>query len=280
LEIAVFLNSIRAFLPGTRVLDVERACAAVRGLGFRTVQLGKLPDEHYAPGGRDRLAGTLRRHGLTACALTMVYDGESYADLEAVRRTVGFMPEAHVEARIAYSLRCVDTAADLGVPLVTTHVGLIPADADDPAYRQVLDAANRVAARAAARGVQLALETGQESAEELMAFLDRLEHPAGVNFDGANFVCYRTDEPLAALRALYPRVLGVHVKDYLPPDQTRFTRPCPLGEGGAQVDETLDLLVEGGFPGPLVLEVYSEDDHTGTIARARDYVEAKLAETA
>jgi len=276
LEIGVFLNVTRAFVPGTRVLDVDRACAAVRELGFRTVQLGKLPDESYAPAGAARLADTLRRHGLTAGALTMVYDGESYTDLEAVRRTVGFVPAERVEERVAYSLRCVDTAADVGVPLVTTHVGLIPADAGDPGYRRVLDATNRVAAHAAARGIRLALETGQESAEELVHLLDRLDHPAGVNFDGANFVCYRTDEPLAALRALYERVLGVHVKDYLPPDEARFLRPCPLGAGAARVDATLAFLVASGFPGPLVLEVYSEEDHLGTIARARDHVRSRL----
>jgi L-ribulose-5-phosphate 3-epimerase len=276
-EIGVFLNSARTYLPGTRLLDVEGACAAVRELGFATVQLGKLPDALYGPAGAGRLAEVLRRHGLTAAALTMVYDGESYADLESVRRTVGFMPAERVEERVAYSRRCVDTAAELGVPLVTTHVGLIPADERDPAYRQVLDATDRVAARAAERGVHLALETGQESAEELVQFLDRLAHPAGVNFDGANLICYQKDEPLAALRALYPRVLGVHVKDYLPPEGARLIRTCRLGEGAARVDETLDFLVEAGYPGPLILEVYDDADPIGTIAAARDYVRARLA---
>jgi L-ribulose-5-phosphate 3-epimerase len=276
-EVGVFLNSARTYLPGTRALDVEGACAAVRELGFATVQLGKLPDALYAPAGAGRLAEVLRRHGLTAAALTMVYDGESYADLESVRRTVGFMPAERVEERVAYSWRCVDTAAELGVPLVTTHVGLIPADERDPAYRRVLDATDRVAARAADRGVRLALETGQESAEELVRFLDRLAHPAGVNFDGANFVCYEKDEPLAALPALYARVLGVHVKDYLPPDGARLIRTCRLGEGAARVDETIDFLVEAGFPGPLILEVYDDADPIGTIAAARDYVRARLA---
>jgi L-ribulose-5-phosphate 3-epimerase UlaE len=66
------------------------------------------------------------------------------------------------------------------------------------------------------------------------------------------------------------------VKDYLPPDEARFLRPCPLGEGAGRVDETLDFLAASGFPGPLVLEVYSEEDHLGTIARARDHVRSRL----
>ena len=276
-EIGVFLSAARTYRPGTRVLDVEAACAAVSGLGFATVQLGKLSDELYAPEGLGQLAETLRRHGLTACALTMVYDGESYATLESVRETVGFMPAERVEERVAYSWRVVEAAAALGVPLATMHVGLIPSDEGDPAYRRVLDATNRVAARAEQLGVRLALETWQESAEELIAFLDRLEHPAGVNFDGANFVCYRTDEPLAALRTLYPRVLGVHVKDYLPPEGARLIRTCGLGEGAARVDETLRFLVEAGYRGPLVLEVYDEADPIGTIRAAREYVEGKVA---
>lgn len=106
---------VGVYLSTTRITDVERACAAVRELGFEVVQLGKLADEYYTPLGAERLGGILRRAGLTASALGMVYDGEIYATPETVRRTVGFLPPDTAEARVVHSQRCIGLAAS-GAP--------------------------------------------------------------------------------------------------------------------------------------------------------------------
>jgi sugar phosphate isomerase/epimerase len=224
-----------------------------------------------------QLAASLEAYGLRAVALCLVYDGESYADVEAVRNTVGFLPAETVAARVSYSQRCVDAAASLGIPLVTTHIGLLPANPHDPAYQRVQAAVQQVASYAHRHGVQLALETGQETAEELLAFIARLDAPAGVNFDGANFIAYGTQEPLDALRLLYPQILSVHIKDYTPPVAAgRLGNACPLGQGAAQVDETLRFLETAGFPGPVILETYSKTDPLQTLASSRAYVLNRL----
>ena len=267
------IADVGLFLTTTGITDPERACATARELGFRLVQLGKLPDTYYSPEGARLLDGILLRNELECVALCMVYDGESYSDLDAVRRTVGFVPEETVAARVAQSRRCVDTAADLGVPLVTTHVGLIPSDPGDPAYRRVRDAVEDIAAHSQKRGVRLALETGQETAQELLDLIDSAGAPVGVNFDGANFVAYSTQDPVEALHLLYDRTASVHVKDYLPPPASgRFIRECPLGQGAARVDETIRYLVDHRFPGPLILEQYDRQNPLQTIAESRAYV--------
>ena len=138
---------------------------------------------------------------------------------------------------------------------------------------------DQVAAHAQARGVSLAIETGQESAEELLDFLSRLQTPVGVNFDGANFIAYGTQDPLAALRLLYSRALGVHIKDYLPPTPDRLVRRCPIGQGAARVDETLRFLVEREYSGPLILETYDDENPLQTLAYSRAYVLDRLAGT-
>jgi sugar phosphate isomerase/epimerase len=272
-------SDVGVFLNTAGIEDPRRACAAVRELGFRLVQFGKLADHYYSPAGIEQLTRTLQEHGLQAVALCIVHDGESYADLDAVRRTVGFIPAETVEHRVSFSLRCIETAAALAIPLVTTHVGILPDAPADPAYQRVQRAVHDVAAYARRCGVQFAIETGQETADQLLAFLDRLDLPVGINFDGANFIAYATQDPLEALRLLYPRTLGVHIKDYTPPPAPNLLgRPCPLGQGSARVDETLDLLRADGFTGPLILETYSEVDRLQMLAASRAYVCGRLAD--
>jgi len=221
----------------------------------------------------------LQEYGLGAVALCIVHDGESYDDVDAVRRTVGYIPAETAASRVRFSQRCVDTAAVLGIPLVTTHVGILPTDPDDPAYQRVQDAVHQVASYAQRCGVQFAIETGQETAEQLMEFLDRLDVPVGINFDGANFIAYGTQDPLDALRLLYPQTLGVHIKDRAPPSAPdQLGPPSPLGQGRAQVDETLRFLRMAGFAGPLILETYTDADHLEVLAAARAYILDRLVE--
>jgi sugar phosphate isomerase/epimerase len=272
------VSDVGAFLNTTGIDDVAAACRAVRELGFREIQLGKLPDEYHSPPGRKRLAEILRNEGLRAVALSIVHEGGSYADVDAVRRTVGFLPPETVEARVQFSFRCLDTVAALGIPLVTTHVGLLPADPDDAGYRRVLHAVERVAAYAQRIGTQYAIETGQETAVELLAFIDRVDAPVAVNFDGPNFIAYRTQDPIEALQVLYPRAAGVHIKDYLVPAAPGLlSQACQLGEGAGRVDDTLRFLIEADYSGPLILETYDRVAPLETLARSRAYVLSRLS---
>jgi len=261
------------FLSTTRLSEVDRALAAAREIGFRTIQFGKLAERYYSPTGAQELARLLNQEGLIASGLCIVYDGESYADLSAVHRTVGLLPTETVEERVRYSQCCIDTAADLGIRLVTFHVGMLPADPDDPGYQRLQRAVDQIASYAHRREIEIGLETGQETAEELLALLARLDTPVGINFDGANFIAYSTADPIAALAALYPRVVGVHIKDYaVPTAPGLLSRPAPIGQGAARVDETIRFLLTAGFPGPLILETYDTVDPLRTIAEARVYV--------
>jgi sugar phosphate isomerase/epimerase len=271
------LTDVGVFLNTTALADVAAACRAVRELGFTEIQLGKLPDEYHSPPGRKRLREIVESEGLRAVALSIVHEGGSYANVDAVRRTVGFLPAETVEARIQFSLRCLDTVHELSIPLVTTHIGMIPADPNDPGYQRVQRAVERVARYADRIGARYSIETGQETAEELVAFIDRVDAPVGVNFDGPNFIAYQTQDPIDALKILYPRMVGVHIKDYLVPSAPGLlSQACPLGEGAGRVDDTLRFLMDAGYGGPLILETYDRVAPMETLARSRAYVLARL----
>src|SRR5687768_16697629 len=215
--LASTIPEVGAFLSTTRIKEPAEACAAVQALGFRVIQLGKLPDSSYTPAGAATMESVLRRHQLTAISLCVVFDGERYDTVESVSTTVGFLPEEPLQGRLAYTRACIDTAAALDIPLVTFHMGMLPISPTSVPYQRVQRAVDEVGIYATQKGVTIGLETGQESSAELLAFLDRLDAPIKVNYDGGNFIAYTTDDPLDALKALYPQLVGVHIKDRLPP---------------------------------------------------------------
>lgn len=276
-------SELGIFLRCTGKSDPKEALEAVRGLGLKMVQISKLPDRFYTPEGAAEMQALLKETGIRADAVVAVYDGEIYGDIQSIRETVGFLPEATMAERIAYTKKCIDFAAALGVKIVTFHMGFLPENPDDPVYQRMLGALTEVAQYAAAKGVTISLETGQESAEELLALIDRVQGArVMVNFDMANLVLYGKDDPPSALRKLLGRVTSVHVKDgSLPTDPALLGTEQRLGEGAAGVKECLHILKEANFEGPLVIENYVarryQSDPVDELRKATDYVEKTLA---
>lgn len=275
---AAVANPVGVFLRCTGHDDPLRALQAVKSLGFDTVQVSRLPDRFYTPEGATEFAAMLRATDIRAVAVVAVFAGESYADRETVVRTVGFRPIALIPERLAYLRRAVDFARAIGAPIVTFHMGFLPEDPADEAYRGMLAAVTDIAAYAATRQVAISLETGQETGQQLAAFLDRITVArVGVNFDPANLIIYGVDSPSAALKHVLSRVTSVHVKDALLPDTPgamgREVRP---GEGRAELSECLRMLRAGGFTGPLIIENYVarglKTDPMDEIRRARSFL--------
>ena len=273
---------IGVFLRCTGEEDPRKALAAVKSLGLDRVQVSRLADRYYTAEGAREFARLLAGAGVRSDAVVAVFDGESYKDQESVLRTVGFRSAALRAPRLDYARRCVDFAAAIGTKVVTFHMGFLPRRPADPDYRDMLKAVGDVAVYAAGKGVTLSLETGQETGEELAAFLDEVEGArVGVNFDTANLVLYGLDHPARALAKLLDRVTSVHVKDGLLPEEPgRLGREVRLGEGRAQVAECLRILERSGFEGPLIIENYVwrdlRTDPLDELARARDFIRASL----
>ena len=77
------------------------------------------------------------------------YNGESYADIPTVERTVGFIPQASREERERRTLQVSDFAAALGVKSIACHVGFVPEDTAHPDYIAVRDLVRRICDHAA-----------------------------------------------------------------------------------------------------------------------------------
>ena len=121
----------------------------------------------------------------------------------------------------------LDRTVALGLSDLMLHAGFLP-EPDDPDRPRCSTPWPGPRQLAAEKGVTLAFETGQETADLLRRTLDELKAPnLKVNFDPANMLLYDMGDPIRAVEILGPDIRSVHVKDAQPPDD-----PRPVGRGG------------------------------------------------
>lgn len=226
-------------------------------LGIPTIQL-------HAPAKETRTAENaqafLQKLGELGIELTCVFggfEGESYADIPTVVKTVGLVPADTRAARTQEMKEIADFAKLLGCDTVALHLGFIPHDTSDPLYQEVLEVTRDVLDHCKANGQALHLETGQESAEGLLRFIKDTERDnLFVNFDPANMILYGTGEPIEALKKIGSYVHSVHCKDGKWADRPgeEWGQEVPLGEGDVGMESYLQTLRELGYTGPLTIE--------------------------
>jgi sugar phosphate isomerase/epimerase len=259
--IAVCSWSLQAESPAQLV---ER----VRATGASAVQLALTPLVEKPDVWGDCVAA------LTAADIEIVSGmletvGEDYSTLETIRVTGGVVPDATWHATRARAVEVAKVAGRHGIRLVTFHAGFIPHEAG--AERDGLFARLReIAAIFRAEGSRIAFETGQESAETLAHALDALgDDSIGVNFDPANMILYGMGDPVAAVRALAPRIAQVHIKDALP-TKTAGTWGSEVRVGTGAVDWKAFLAAIERVPATIRFAVEREagDDRVGDIRAA------------
>jgi sugar phosphate isomerase/epimerase len=225
-------------------------------LGIRTIQL-------HAPAAQTRTAARARQFldrlselGIRLTAVFGGFAGESYSDIPTTRRTVGLVPPETRSARLREMKEIADFARSLGCDVVALHLGFIPRPPADE-YDRIVGVTRNLCAHCAANRQDLHLETGQETAEELLQFLADVNRPnLFVNFDPANMILYGTGDPIPALRQLGRYVRSVHGKDAIwaaRPGQ-EWGREVPLGEGDVNIPRYLQTLREIAYEGPLTIE--------------------------
>lgn len=194
----------------------------------------------------------------TIVTVFCAYDGEDYADIPTVQRTVGFIPPATRAEREKRTLDVSDFAAALGVKSIACHIGFVPEDKANADYVEVRAMVRRICDRAAANGQTFALETGQEPAPVLLDFLkDCARQNLKINFDPANMILYGSGDPIEAVKLLAHEVVSVHCKDGNWPPKDRpgaLGQETPLGQGAVGMDRFIATLKAVGYKGALNIE--------------------------
>lgn len=199
---------------------------------------------------------------LTITATMIGFPGENYKTLATIRETGGLIPDKLFPARRERLIEAAKITKSLGVQVLTTHAGFIPNRKENAAHFDAMLARFRdMADELAALGVTLGFETGQETADDLAAFLAALDRPnIGVNFDPANMILYGKGDPVNSVIRLAPFLKHLHVKDakkFLPEptDPTSWRGlEVPVGEGDARVSKVIEAAVRCGYRGAVAIE--------------------------
>lgn len=242
----------------------------VRELKLDRVQLALADFVAAEAARRAEMIAAVKASGLTVTATMIHFAGEDYTTIASIRRTGGYAPGDAWPARKEATLAAARVARELGVDLLSTHVGFVPMSSD-PNYRVMVERVGEIAAELDAHGVTLLLETGQESASELLQFLNDLRaRNVCVNFDPANMILYGAGDPIEAIRTVGRQIRHVHVKDAVSSDHpgTQWGDEVPFGTGEVPVRDFLDALEEVGYAGPLVIEREAGDDRARDVAKA------------
>lgn len=207
----------------------------------------------------------------------------------------GFINEDDNKWKIEKSKRIMDLARELGTNVVTTHIGVVPEDNNNPRWEVMRNACQILAEYGDNVGAYFAIETGPERAAVLKQFLDSLDSKGvRVNMDPANLVMVTGDDPVEAVHTLKDYIVHTHAKDGimlckknpeviygLLEDDNKGTpafKEVPLGTGSVDFPEYLKALNFIGFNGYLTIEREVGDDPGKDIKLAVDFLKKTIKE--
>jgi len=242
--------------------DIADLVARMRQLELSHVQLALLPLLEADESRRADELARLRDSGIALTAGMISFPREDYSSIAIIRTTGGYAPADEWQKRKELTLRAADLAGELGLSMLSTHIGFVPPSSEKN-YQVMIDRVSEVAAALEKQNVTLQLETGQESASELLQFLNDLRSPnVHVNFDPANMILYGAGDPIEAIATLGRHIRHVHVKDATLSSQPRLKwgDEVPFGTGQVPPRDFLDALERARYSGPLVIEREAGDD--------------------
>jgi len=280
-QIGVMVDSFR--------LELEDGIRKAKEVGASGIQIyatyGRMAPENLATAKRKEILNIIKSEGLVVSALCGDFGGH------------GFAREEHNAKRIERSKRIIDLAKDLECNVVTTHIGVIPAEEGHPRRAIMRDACEKLGEYADSVNAFFAIETGPEPALVLKGFLDSLtSNGVRVNFDPANLVMVLGEDAALAAEILGEYIVHTHAKDGMLFKKTDpeiiynffaeggiedfrlddYFQEVPLGKGQVDFDRYLDALAKTGFKGFLTIEREVGENPEQDISEAVRFLKSKI----
>jgi len=217
---------------------------SIKQCGLQAVQLALVPlvEETEWENAQD----VIRGNGIEIVSGMLATVGEDYSTLESIEKTGGIRPDETWPLTLSLAEKVADIGEHVGLSLVTFHAGFMP---EHQCVERVtmLHRLAQLGDLFSNKGVELALETGQEDAHTLAGVLEELSHPhVGVNFDPANMILYGKGNPVQALELLHSWVKQVHIKDAITAKSVgQWGEEVPVGKGEVCWAEFLQQLPDG-----------------------------------
>jgi sugar phosphate isomerase/epimerase len=260
--------------------DAAEPLGRARDMGFPTCQLNNPPDSFLTGPRAKELTAKFREQvaasGVKVTSVFIMFDGHIW-DLVDGPRTIGLVPSSTRGERMVRACRISNWAREAGIDAVTSHIGFIPEDPNDPEYRPFIEMMKAFCSYCADNGQTFAFETGQETAETLKRTIEDIGmENVGVNLDPANLILYGKSRPLEAVELIGKYVLNTHCKDGVwPAPGGKLGEEVALGEGEVNIRALIPRLFELGYRGPLTIEREIEgDQQIADIRRAKELLES------
>ena len=270
-------------------LPLREAIGEAARLGMKGVQIyaveGETAPENMDAAAIRELRTVIKDQNLVISAICADMGGGGFA-----------FPEQNA-ARIERTRRIMDMALQLDCRVLTTHIGVVPTDAQHPRNAVIADALGRLGEYAQRAGAVFAIETGPEPAHVLLRMLQQVNNPAiGVNMDPANLVMSLQADPVQAVYTLKDHIVHTHAKDgvflkWVDPDmaygmvppapdynESDYCLEVPLGQGGVDFPRYLRALQDIGYQGFLTIERETGENPARDIELAVRFLQERLEE--
>lgn len=216
---------------------VKEAMRSASRLGFGRLELpaavGAVSPSELSRTGRRELLHFAKGLGLQLSALG--------GDLGGDR----FMDSGRLEQRLARTRAIIELAAELRVPIVTTHLGRVEQEAIDKGHLR--EAVAQLAEVTDRTGTLIAFETGGGPPTLLADLLRRLNAPTlGVCYDPASLLV-EGHEPIGGVETLADSILIARARDAVAGSPLNPGREMPLGAGQIDWPAYLAALDQAGY---------------------------------
>lgn len=228
---------------------VREAMETASRLGLRQVEMpavsGPVEPSELSRSGRRHLLHFVRGLGLNLAALGGDLGGQRFSE------------SGRLEQRLDKTRAIIEMAAELGVPVVTTHLGRV----DDDAFAGglLVEVLEQLANAADRTGRFVAIETAGTTPEKLSELLHRINAPAlGVCYDPASLLL-EGREPLAGMESVANSIFIARARDAMAGSEQRPGREVPLGTGQVDLADYLAHLDQAGYKSvPFIRRTQSE----------------------
>ena len=260
-------------------LPMDAVAAEMKKMGLRNINLALQPflegDERHGKaegsGARERVEARLSSGEWRISATMISFRHEDYTTLDTIRKTGGIVPDEHWETSRALIVRAAKLTGEWKVPYMMMHAGFLD-ESSKAAFDKYLYRVKTIRDICAKENVQLILETGQETADDLAKFM-QLVDGVGVNFDPANMILYNKGVPVDAVRKIAPWIRHMHIKD------AKYTKvpgtwgeEVPWGEGEVNAPLLLKTLEKVGYNGMFAIEREGGKNRVADIAAAAKWM--------
>lgn len=261
------------------VEQAEDAFKKLKSLGFSYCQLVYKP-QCYDMKNAQIISDAARNQGVSIVSFFAGYfDNFTKWDLFDDYKTAGINSKKYGKPRLKYIKSAANFANAIGVKDILIHAGFVANNPFSKEYKYMKSCVKNFASYCKSMGVNVLLETGGESPITLLRLIEDVGlGNVYVNLDTANLIMYGYGNPVDAIYTLNKHIKSIHLKDGVPPTNTKKTgEEKPIGQGFVDFSRVFEQLNYVGFNGPIIIEREIEGEkQQEDLKNAVEYLNRKI----